>query len=802
MKLDVLLGLQWGDEGKGKIVDVLTPGYDIIARFQGGPNAGHTIEFDGQKFILHLIPSGIFNKKTINIIGNGVIIDPCILKKELENLNRNNIDPRENLFISLKAHLILPTHRLLDAAYEKSKGSLKIGSTLKGIGPAYSDKTARVGLRIGDLLGEGFVDKYNNLKEYHLQIIRSYAFDYREYKPDGLDFDTYELKWFEGLELIKSYNLIESEYYINEALDSGKRVLAEGAQGTMLDLDFGSYPFVTSSNTISAGVCSGLGVAPKRIGKIFGIFKAYCTRVGSGPFPTELKDNDGDSLRIIGNEFGSTTGRPRRCGWLDLPALKYSIMLNGVDELIMMKADVLNTFPAIKVATSYRTGGLVTSKIHSGSAIADIEPEYTELNGWATDIGGIRSPGEAPDALKDYVKFVEKYTGVLKAKNFEIFRESLEENGMGHQAAEFLMASGKLQTLCYKADIEAALRTPGFAGFHLLQLHDFPGQGSALVGILNPFFESKGYISSEEFRMFCNEVVPLARLKKHVYSSEEAITALIEIANFSQSELDNRTIACRLISEDNDTLFTRKIEKARIERGNNISLGSFDYRFEKLEKSLKLRLDVSVEGTPFHNSWDLWVYPSSVEIDTGAVYVTDKLDSKVESVLKNGGSVLYLAYGKVSKGKGAEIAIGFSSIFWNTAWTNKQPPHTLGILCDPAHPAFKRFPTEFHSNWQWWDPLSHSQAMVINDLPVSVKPIIQPIDDWTTNRRLALAFDARVNGGKLMVCSIDMKDLNAERVVTKQLMLSLLDFMNSASFNPDADVSLDKIRELFVHNSN
>lgn len=392
---------------------------------------------------------------------------------------------------------------------------------------------------------------------------------------------------------------------------------------------------------------------------------------------------------------------------------------------------------------------------------------------------------------------IDKYTGVLKARNFEIFRETLQENNMGDQAEEFLMASGKLQALCYKADIEAALRTPGFAGFHLLQLHDFPGQGSALVGILNPFFESKGYVKPEEFRMFCNSIVPLVRLKKHVFGNNESLNADVEIANFGASVMQNSVIACRLISNSNDTVATKLIEMPAIEIGNCIPAGSFTYSFENIRGPEKLRFDVSVENTPYHNSWDIWVYPADIKPAAGSVFITDRLDKSVESVLRKGGSVLFLGYGKVAQDKGADIAIGFSSIFWNTVWTNNQPPHTLGILCDPGNPAFKSFPTEFHSNWQWWDPVAHSQAMRIDDLPVSLKPIIQPIDDWFRNRRLALAFEARANGGRIIVCSIDMKDLTDERIVTKQLMSSMLDYMNSSSFNPGTEVELNKIRELF-----
>ncbi len=373
MKVDVLLGLQWGDEGKGKIVDVLTPKYDIIARFQGGPNAGHTIEFEGNKFILHTIPSGIFNKNTTNVIGNGVIIDPFILQKELNNLKVKNIDPSANLLVSKKAHLILPTHRLLDAAYEQAMGKGKIGSTLKGIGPTYTDKIARKGLRVGDLTSGKFAEKYESLKSKHLEILRFHEFDYENHKLDGVLFGEYEGKWFEAAETLKKLEHIDSEYFINRALESGKKILAEGAQGSLLDIEFGSYPFVTSSNTITAGVCSGLGISPKKVGKVYGIFKAYCTRVGSGPFPTELENEEGQKLRDVGREFGSTTGRPRRCGWLDLPALNYAIMLNGVDELLMMKADVLSPFDSIKVCTAYKCGDEICEESCYDVATDDVE---------------------------------------------------------------------------------------------------------------------------------------------------------------------------------------------------------------------------------------------------------------------------------------------------------------------------------------------------------------------------------------------------------------------------------------------
>jgi hypothetical protein len=392
---------------------------------------------------------------------------------------------------------------------------------------------------------------------------------------------------------------------------------------------------------------------------------------------------------------------------------------------------------------------------------------------------------------------IKKYTGVLKAKNFEIFRESLEENKMGDQAEDFLMASGKLQVLCYKADIEAALRTPGFAGFHLLQLHDFPGQGTALVGILNPFFESKGYVSPEEFRMFCNSTVPLARMKKMVFKNDESFESDVEIAHFGDKPLGNQKIICKVLNTKGEILYSDTILMQMIETGNCIKAGSFKYDLSGIKDAQKLIFEVSIENTSFRNHWDFWVYPSDQEVKNGNVYITDKLDPESEKILKKGGSVLLLTYDKVAKVKGAEVAIGFSSIFWNTAWTNNQPPHTLGILCDPGNPVFKSFPTEYHSNWQWWDPVSHSQAMILNDFPSGLKPLIQPIDTWFENRRLALAFESRTNGGRILVCSIDMKNLTDERIVTKQLMYSILDYMNSSSFNPEAEVKLNMIRGLF-----
>ena len=411
-KVDVLLGLQWGDEGKGKIVDVLTPKYDIIARFQGGPNAGHTIEFDGKKFILHTIPSGIFNEKTINVIGNGVIIDPFVLQKEIEALSEGGISVRNNLLISRKAHIILPTHRLLDAVSEQSKGKNKIGSTLKGISPAYTDKVSRNGMRIGDLESNEFEKRYRQARERHMKTIAQYGIDYNEMTFDGLTFTEYEKAWLESLEMLRQLKKVNSEYYLNNALKDGKKILAEGAQGTLLDIDFGSYPFVTSSNTITAGVCNGLGIAPSRVGQVFGIFKAYCTRVGSGPFPTELNDDSGEQLRNLGHEFGSTTGRPRRCGWLDLPALKYAVMLNGVTELMMMKADVLNSFETLSVAVKYKYNGYLTEEIPYESVTLDIEPVYETFKGWNRELEVLNSYDQLPVELKDYVAFIEKNVGV------------------------------------------------------------------------------------------------------------------------------------------------------------------------------------------------------------------------------------------------------------------------------------------------------------------------------------------------------------------------------------------------------
>lgn len=401
MKIDVLLGLQWGDEGKGKVVDVLTPKYDVIARFQGGPNAGHTLEFDGMKHVLHTIPSGIFHESKLNVVGNGVVIDPVIFKREVESLEKLGVEVNKNLFISRKAHLILPTHRLLDAASEKSKGKEKIGSTLKGIGPTYMDKTGRNGLRVGDIELEDFRKKYGNLKTKHFEMLSHF-----KESVDG-SFDQMEAEWFESIELLKGLNLIDSEHYLNDANKNGKSILAEGAQGTLLDIDFGSYPFVTSSNTITAGACTGLGIAPNKIGEVFGIFKAYCTRVGSGPFPTELHDEVGNKIRKSGNEFGATTGRPRRCGWIDLPALRYAIMVNGVTQLIMTKADVLSKFEKIKVCTSYNYDGKKIDYLPFDVLGEKLEPVFEELPGWNKELTNLSSIAEIPAELNEYIKYLE-----------------------------------------------------------------------------------------------------------------------------------------------------------------------------------------------------------------------------------------------------------------------------------------------------------------------------------------------------------------------------------------------------------
>ena len=396
-------------------------------------------------------------------------------------------------------------------------------------------------------------------------------------------------------------------------------------------------------------------------------------------------------------------------------------------------------------------------------------------------------------------KEIQQYTGVLKPSNFEIFRETLAENKMSDQAEDFLIASGKLQVLCYKADIEAALRTPGFAGFQMLQLHDFPGQGTALVGILNPFFKNKGYVSPEEFRMFCSETVPLAKMNKMIYKTDEILKADIEISHFGPNTLYNSTILCRLINSEGEAIHQQVFIKDTIKIGNCIPVGTFSFDPAGILKARKLTLEVSLEDTPYRNKWDFWIYPSQNEIDKGNVLITDKLDKNSEEALRKGGSVLLLTYGKVAKNMGAQVAIGFSSIFWNTAWTNNQAPHTLGILCNPEHPMFREFPTEFHSNWQWWDPVTHSQAMIINGFPADLKPIVQPIDTWFENRRLALAFEGKVGIGKLMVCSIDLKEISDERIASKQLLRSVLNYMNSDKFNPPTDIDINKVRNLFPH---
>jgi adenylosuccinate synthase len=405
MKVDVLLGLQWGDEGKGKIVDVFTPKYDIIARFQGGPNAGHTLEFEGIKHVLHTIPSGIFRENVINLVGNGVVIDPIIFKGELEKLAPFNIDFKKRLFISKKAHLILPTHKLLDAASETLKGKNKIGSTLKGIGPTYMDKTGRNGLRVGDLYSPNFKEKYQNLMDKHIGILSHY--DDFEY-----DLTSLEKEWMDSLEVIKSLDAVDSEHFLNTAILSGKKILAEGAQGTMLDIDFGTYPFVTSSNTVTAGTCTGLGIAPNKIGDVIGIFKAYCTRVGSGPFPTELLDEVGEQIRQEGREFGSTTGRPRRCGWIDLVQLKYAIMVNGVTELSMMKADILSIFDSIKICTHYEIDGQKITEFPYDVNDVVLVPIYIEMAGWKEDLTKLRRYEDAPQELKNYVLYLEKELNV------------------------------------------------------------------------------------------------------------------------------------------------------------------------------------------------------------------------------------------------------------------------------------------------------------------------------------------------------------------------------------------------------
>ena len=411
-KVDVLLGLQWGDEGKGKIVDVLTPDYDVIARFQGGPNAGHTIEFNGIKHVLHIIPSGIFHEDKINVIGNGVLIEPRIFQQEIGELLAKGVDATKNLFISKKAHLILPSHRMLDAANEKAKGNAKIGSTLKGIGPAYTDKIARTGLRVGDIKEFDFREKYELLKVQHLQMARTLNFDIDSFRIDKMTLSEYEKVWLESLDTLKRFQLINSEYFINRCITEGKRVLAEGAQGPMLDIDFGSYPFVTSSSTITAGVCSGLGVAPSRIGRVMGITKAYCTRVGAGPFPTELFDEIGNKLCEVGHEYGATTGRPRRCGWIDIPALRYACMLNGVTDLFITKPDVMNDFDEIKMCTSYEINGKLTDEIPFEFNAVEIEPQLVSHPGWKQSLEGISNYSDLPYNLRSYLNAIQEATGV------------------------------------------------------------------------------------------------------------------------------------------------------------------------------------------------------------------------------------------------------------------------------------------------------------------------------------------------------------------------------------------------------
>jgi adenylosuccinate synthase len=401
-KADVLLGLQWGDEGKGKIVDVLAPHYHVVARFQGGPNAGHTLEFDGIKHVLHQIPSGIFRPSTRNVIGNGVVLDPIVFRKEVESLRSYSLNIHQSLYISRKATLILPTHRLLDQAYEADKGEARIGSTLRGIGPAYQDKIGRQGLRVGDIMLPDFNERFKKLTEIHFNILSRFPLNY--------NWQPLEDEFLEAVEYLRHFRLTETEYFINEELASGNSVLAEGAQGALLDIDFGSYPYVTSSNTVTAGACTGLGIAPRYIGNVYGIFKAYCTRVGGGPFPTELLDETGEQLRQLGNEFGSTTGRPRRCGWLDLPALKYSIMINGVSHLFMMKVDVLSRFHSLKVCTHYRLAdGTVTDRMPFNLAYGQITPVYHELPGWNVPLDNLKDEDEMPGELKNYISFIEEH---------------------------------------------------------------------------------------------------------------------------------------------------------------------------------------------------------------------------------------------------------------------------------------------------------------------------------------------------------------------------------------------------------
>jgi len=404
MPVDVLLGLQWGDEGKGKIVDFITPHYDVVARFQGGPNAGHTLEFNGIKHVLHTIPSGIFRDNIINIVGNGVVIDPVTLRKEIEALKKLNVDVSRKLFISRKAHLIIPTHRLLDAASEATKGKEKIGSTLRGIGPTYMDKTGRNGLRVGDVEAKDFMDRYKRLCDKHSELLKN--------MNHPCNPGEYEEEFFSSVEVLRGLNLVDSEHLLNRYLSEGKRILAEGAQGSLLDIDFGSYPFVTSSSTVTAGACTGLGISPRHIGKVYGIFKAYCTRVGSGPFPTELNDETGEKLRKAGNEFGATTGRPRRTGWLDIPALNYAIMINGVTDLIMMKSDVLSGFESLKVCTHYSYRGKKIDYMPYDIVYEEATPFFEDLKGWNTDLTGIQKEKDFPEELSEYISYIEEKTKV------------------------------------------------------------------------------------------------------------------------------------------------------------------------------------------------------------------------------------------------------------------------------------------------------------------------------------------------------------------------------------------------------
>lgn len=404
MKVDVILGLQWGDEGKGKIVDYFAPGYDVIARFQGGPNAGHTLYVNGTKVVLHQIPSGIFHEHTVNLIGNGVVLDPVTLKRECDTVNSMGVDVRKNLFISERTHLILPTHRALDKASELAKGNDKIGSTLKGIGPAYMDKTGRNGLRVGDLLSADFNNRYQQLRDKHQQLLDGYGF--------SEDISAWEEEFFQAIELIRSFNIVNGEYFIHDKLQKGNRVLAEGAQGSMLDVDFGTFPFVTSSNTITAGVCTGLGIAPQQIHEVFGVSKAYCTRVGSGPFPTELNDATGELIRKIGNEFGATTGRPRRCGWMDLVALRFACMINGVTQIVMTKSDILDELPELSVCYAYEKDGVETREIPFRLQDPGLKPLYKSFEGWKSPISAINQYEALPDNMKNYVGYLNEYLKV------------------------------------------------------------------------------------------------------------------------------------------------------------------------------------------------------------------------------------------------------------------------------------------------------------------------------------------------------------------------------------------------------